>query len=202
MLSTRARIFLATLERRPSIPTKEVEAIIRDQGYPCFSPWLDFHERYAGYLEVFGQDWAVWGLVHEKPVWLLPRKADIDREPHEETWYVTCADTHPSYDYRLDDKGEFLGPPAESFDIHVERIALGWDFHQKGPSRVLTTDELRGPGFQEIFITQIEPHLVAEASDRFFRYYMNENYLVVEDVESGRLLRARQRTQSVTISGT
>jgi hypothetical protein len=194
MLTTRAKNFLSTLERRPAIPTEDVEAIIRGAGCPCFAPWLDFHERYAGYLEVFGRDWAIWGLVHEEPVWLPPRQADIDREPHDETWYITCADVHPSYTYQLDDMGEFLGGPAESFDVYVERIALGWDFHRRSEIRILTADELRGPAFQEIFSDRVKAHLVTEASDSFLRYYMNDTYLVVEDASTGRLRNGWQRT--------
>ena len=193
MLSNRAKSFLATLERRPAIPTKDVELIICDQGLPCFPVWLDFHERYAGFLEVFGRDWAIWGLVHNNPEWLRSRKAEVDREPHEEVWYITCADAHPSYSYRLDNKGEFLGDPAESFDIHVERIALGWDFHQRGQSRALSTAELRALCSQEILMTQMKDDLVSGASDCFFRYYMNDTYLLVEDAKTGMLRKGKVR---------
>src|SRR5215467_1789624 len=111
MLSSRAVAFLSTLERRSFVPTRKVEEIIGNRGYPCYPKWLEFHERFAGYVETIGPDVAVWGLIHENPQWLLPMKADIDREPLQETWYITCADVHPSYNYRLDDKGEFLGNP-------------------------------------------------------------------------------------------
>jgi hypothetical protein len=191
MLSNRATEFLRTLERRPAISTKEVETIILDQGLPCFAPWLDFHERYAGYCERFGRDGAIWGLVQENPQWLPTRKAEIDRESHEETWYITCADAHPSYMYRLDNRGEFLGTPAESFDIHVERIAVGWDFDRRtsGQNRVLTAAELGAQGLLE----RVKPFRIAEASDRYFRYYMTETGLVVEDVKTGVLRRGRVR---------
>src|SRR5258708_6735285 len=96
MLTQRATRFLTNLERRSAIPTKEIESIIRSKGYPCFAPWLDFHERFAGYVEVWGRDWAIWGLAHGAPHWLAPQAAEIDREPHEETWYISCVDCHPS----------------------------------------------------------------------------------------------------------
>jgi hypothetical protein len=59
LISARAEKFLETLERRPAVPTKGVEAIIRDQGAPCFPSWLEFHEQYAGYVDVIGRDSAV-----------------------------------------------------------------------------------------------------------------------------------------------
>jgi len=190
-LTPRAVSFLATLERRPSIPTERVEALIVAGGYPCFAPWLAFHERYAGYLEVFGQDWAIWGLIHENPVWLLPNKPDIDRES-EDTWYARCADAHPTYQYQLDQTGELIGMPAESFDVNVERLALGWEFHRRGKFRIVPDQELRGAAFREVFEREIKGHLVSEASDHFSRQYMSERYLVVEDAGRGILRRARE----------
>jgi len=174
MLTTRANNYLKTLKRHPSIPAKEVEAIIRGQGFPVFDPWLDFHERYAGYEDIIGQDWAIWGLVHEASYWLAPREADIDRELYEETWYITCADVHPSYSYRLTDKGKFLLGPAQSFDTFVERLALGWEFCHMVGSRPMTMDELRAPEFRDEFLNHIKQFLVEEASDNFVRGYMND----------------------------
>lgn len=195
-LSPRARRFLATLERRPAVPTAEVETIITGSGFPCFAPWLAFHDRYAGYVETVGRDGFIWGLVHRNPYWLAPNKPDIDGEGDGQTWYITCADGHPSYDYRLENTGEFLGgAPAESFDIHVERIALGWEFKQRGEVRSLSTDEMRGPAFREAFEDRIKPHPVSEASDRFSRYYMSDSYFVVEWVETGALRRGYERAK-------
>ncbi len=192
MLSVRARKYLETLERRPAVATTAVEAAIRAQGYPCFEPWLEFHERYAGYVEWFGRDGAIWGVIHEKPQWLLPLRADIEKETHEDTWYVTCADAHPSYNYRLDSAGEFIGVAAQSFDIHVERIALGWEFNQRtgGRDRPLTAGDLRGPEFSDL-AERISASLVPEASDRYFRYYMSDTQLLVQDAVTGVLKRGR-----------
>ena len=185
-LSPRARRFLATLERRPAVPTAEVEAIITGSGFPCFTPWLAFHDRYAGYVEAVSRDGFVWGLVHRNPRWLAPNKPDIDSEADEQTWYVSCADGHPSYDYRLDNTGEFLGgAPAESFGVHVERIALGREFMRRGVARTWSADELRGPAARHTFEEKVKAHPVAEASDRFSRYYVSESHFVVECVETG-----------------
>ena len=194
-LSPRARTFLATLERRPAVPTAEVEAIVTGSGFPCFTPWLAFHDRYAGYVEALRQDGFVWGLVHRNPRWLAPNKPDIDSEADELTWYIGSADGHPSYDYRLDNTGEFLGgAPAESFDIHVERIALGREFQRRGVVRAWSDDELRGPAARDTFEARVKAHLVAEASDRFSRYYRSESHFVVECVETGALRRGYDRS--------
>jgi hypothetical protein len=142
----------------------------------------------------------VWGLVHDDPAWLLPRKAEIDREPNDNTWYVTCADVHPSYNYRLDDNGEFLGPPAISFDVHLERVALGWEFSLKGASRVLSKSEVQEQQFTELFNTSIKPpHLIPEASDRYTRYYMSQRHLVVEDAASGSIKSVRELIQNTVV---
>ena len=191
MLSIRANAFLATLERHSRIPTKDVESIIRDQGLPCFAVWLDFHDRFSGYLERFGRDWAIWGLVHQNPQWLLPRKADADREPNEELWYITCADAHPSYSYRIDSKGEFLSAPAISFDVHIERIALGRDFQEKTKCRALSKVELSALDEKEVIAKQLKPFQIAEASDCFSKYYMNDSYFLVEDASSGKLRKGQ-----------
>lgn len=193
MLSRRANRFLETLERRPSIPTSDVEGIILDQGYPCYPCWLEFHERYAGYLEVFGRDSAIWGLAHLSSQWLLPRKVDVDQETNEDVWYITGADVHPSYNYRLDNKGEFLGGPAANFDIHVERAGAFFDFQQNGHCRPLTSGELRTPQLREMVGRALRVDLVAEASDKFFTYYMNDTHLVVESGKTQALVRGMIR---------
>lgn len=183
-LSSRARSFLATLERRPTVPAGEVEEIIIRSGYPCFPHWLQFQDRYAGYVERIGWDTAIWGLIQKNT-------DEPEIEVCEGTWYITCADLHPSYEYRLDNRGEFLGGRAESFDIHVERLSLGWEFCQRGEARVLDADELQGLVFSDHFRKQIKHHLVPEASDRYSRYYMSDTWLVVELARTEEFLDAR-----------
>ena len=69
----------------------------------------------------------------------------LDSELGGKTWQIFCADGHPSYNYRLEQTGEFIGAPAESFDIHVERIARGWEFEQRGACQavILPNHEFR-----------------------------------------------------------
>jgi hypothetical protein len=194
-LSPRAQRFLSTLERRPAVPTAEVEAIITARGFPCFAPWLEFHERYAGYV-LRGNDWFILGLVHRNSYWFGPNYPDVEAEIDGKTWYITCADGHPSYNYRLDNAGEFLGWPAESFDIHIERSALWWEFRQRGGVRVWSVDELRGPVGRATFERAVKQHLITEACDRFFRYYVSDAHFVVERVKTGELRLGYDRVKA------
>lgn len=185
MLTKRAQDYLLTLERRPAPPTREVEQTLKGNGSPCFEPWLAFHESYAGYVEPLGRDTAVWGLVHEQGRWVDAGRASVDKEPHEELWYVVCADVHPSYSYKLDHLGEFLGQPAVSFDVKVERNALTVEFMSRGKTRYLVR-ELKDPACIEEFLkgSKVDPH----TGDRYARYHVSPRYLLKEDVESGKFV--------------
>lgn len=185
-MTDRAIRYLATLQRVPTIPGRDVEKILADQGQPSFMPWLDFHERYAGYVEPLGADTAIWGLVHEQSYWIAPRRVRVTREVHEPIWYIACAEVHPSYQYLLDSNGEFLGVPAESFDIKVERNALRWEFASRPGVAQLRADEV--PQLAPLdFARKVGAELVPAASDRYFRYYIGENHLLEEDAEEGQL---------------
>src|SRR5438105_1956631 len=85
----------------------------------------------AAYIDaVSATEDAVFGLMHSKPTWLAPMHCEVENEPCEDDAYVTCADVHPSYEYRLDKRGHFLAGPAESFEVHLERSALGKEFRE------------------------------------------------------------------------
>jgi hypothetical protein len=62
MLSERARRFLDQCERTTAVPTADAERILRAGGWPTAPAWLEFHDRYAGYVERIYRDAAVWGL--------------------------------------------------------------------------------------------------------------------------------------------
>ncbi len=175
-LSEAAIQFLATLERLPHVPTRQVESILLAAGQPCFEPWLAFHDQFAGYVERMGRDVAVWGLMHERPQWLSPLEADIEPEKDGVTLYITCADVHPSYSYQLDNKGEFLGFPAECFATHVERAGAGSAFKGSSETEAITQAELRDPAF----MARLGPeNVLAPASDSFFNYHEDGDILVV-----------------------
>jgi hypothetical protein len=198
MLTERANKYLSSLKRGPAQPAKLVEQSLFEQGAPCFDSWLFFQERYAGFMEPLGSgDFAVWGIVHEAPRWLDPLRAQIDREVHQPVWYVTCADVHPSYVYRLDQAGAFFTPPAASFDVKVEQNALIWAFFQSGRAQRAQQKELRDPEFltslrQELASKQ-SLQLVVEASDDNTRFYASTTQLVREDARLGSIREAWRR---------
>ena len=190
-LSPRATRFLATLERRPAVPTEEVEALLTAEGCPGFAPWLAFHERYAGYVEWFYHDWFVWGLAHRQSYWL--RSNRVVCECDGSRWSVWCADGHPTYTYELDQDGVFQAYGGNrSFDLYVERVAAFRELLAAG-DRELTRDELRGEAFRDQFREQIVPSLVPELSDEFHHWYVSDKYFVIATAGTGELDRACER---------
>jgi len=167
MLTSRAANYLAGLERLERVSTREVETTLLGQGFPCFAPWLEFHERYAGYVEPMGRDVAIWGIVHRRSEWLDSGRADVDREIKMDIWYAVCADVHPAYNYRLNNDGEFFGRMATSFDVKIERNALVASFSAKGPNRYITS-ELHDAAFAQRLRAELGPRLDAAASDSTF----------------------------------
>jgi len=199
VLTATAERYLGSLTRLPALPAKLVEASVVAQGARCFDAWLAFHETYAGFVEPLGSgDFAVWGIVHERPNWLGARQAELDGEVGQATFYVTCADVHPSYVYRLDQDGEFFTPPAQAFETRVERRALLWDFAQGGRLRPMPAMERNRPevlaGLREAIAAGGELCLVPQASDRYFRYFRDATRVVVEDARRGRILQVWRRS--------
>jgi hypothetical protein len=130
MTTARAQRYLATLHRQDPEPIAAVREAIARELSPPPEPWLEFHERYAGYEEPLGsEEFAVWGIVHRSPYWLAAGEAQVERSGTE--CYVTCAEVHPSFDYRLSATGAFSssggGRRARSFDVKVERDAVVWE---------------------------------------------------------------------------
>jgi hypothetical protein len=190
MLTERANKYLASLKRASALPASLVEKSLFEQGAPRFDAWLEFHDRYAGYVEQLGSgDFAVWGIVFETPNWLDPLQAQVDREQRDPIWYVTCADVHPSYVYRLDQEGGFFAPPASSFDVKIERDALVSAFSHAGKTRRAAQKELHDPEFVSEWRRQLaastDLQLVPEASDAHFRYYEGKTALVFENAKLG-----------------
>ena len=192
MLTERARQYLTSLERLRPVPTKEVERVLGEQGSPCFEVWLDFHERYAGYVEPLGGDQATWGIVHEGSRWMKPGQANV-KKAHEVDvkWFVTCAAVHGSYTYELGDTGMFRERSAESFDIKVERNAARVTFMREAVDRPRLWTKLDDPAFLER--VRRETTVVAEASDRFYRVLMGESLCVVEDAQTREIVEALTR---------
>lgn len=171
-----AKKFLSGLERVPAVTGSKVKEVLDSSEQPCFDSWLEFQDQFGGYVERIGADIAVWGIVHARAQWLVPFKADIEAEKDGSTYYVTCADAHPSYNYQLNSDGEFLGFPAESFAVHVERAAAGWAFRTGFRTQTLSEAELRDPMLHENIG---ETEEVASASDRYCRYYSTGEMLLI-----------------------
>jgi hypothetical protein len=186
MLTHTAQNYLASLRRIEPVPTSEVERVIRTQGDPCPEVWLEFHDRYAGYVEPIGEDTAIWGLVHRDSYWIEPGRASIE-EIEKGLWYVTCAEVHPSYGYYLDNNGVFAGNQARSFDVKVERSALFSAFSAQGPVRMLV-NELNEPDVILALRKDTAGQLETSASDEFSRYYRSTKYLVRENANTGNIV--------------
>ena len=169
-LTSRARSYLVTLERRPAVPLARVVEALARAGCPPLAPWLDFHERYAGIVDPLGRDEAVLGLVHAAPYWRRANEVDVDEEGGERQ--ILCAEVHGSYDYTLDESGAFRsyggGGPCVSFDVKVEQDAVIWDAKRDGRAWMFAWKVTRVPPvglgpLREL----VKAEAVPEASDRF-----------------------------------
>ena len=192
----RVQRLLAKRDRVERVPTSAVVSLLRDVGYPVFEPWVAFHDRFAGYVEPLGAgDIAVLGLAQVAPYcnWMKELAVDVSyyeaEDGEEELYDIACADVHPSFGYRLDQKGQFFGasgrrPAADSYERRLEQMALyheaksadGWD-----------------PILREVPAAKRERLLVAvagaideRASDPYSIWYSTPDWLVVQDTNSGR----------------
>jgi hypothetical protein len=190
MISARAREWLATLERRSAPSVAEVREALKRAGAPAFEPWLSFQERYAGYVEPIGREVSVWGLLHESPAWAPKNAVEVEHTAAEDLWLVTCADVHPSYEYRLDQKGALLAGPARSFDVHVERVALRAWFCSRGQAPTLAFN-VKKPKLVERISAETE--LVREASDEHFEHYLGADILAIHEVARSRWVEVLTR---------
>ncbi len=165
------------------MPVDSVADALRREGLPLHDVWLDFHVRFAGYEEPMGYERAIWGIVHVDPQW---------QDPHE-VWFtrrgdrcaVACADVHPSFDYRLDSRGEFSGigggGPCESFPVHVEQLAAVWETAACSGRRWTTGWELmRDRARREKLRERLGGQPIVEASDRYSTHWRAADIIVRE----------------------
>jgi hypothetical protein len=193
-LSTLAERYLKSLARLPMPLTERVEKELKAEGLPVLESWLDFHERYAGYVEQIWHDRAVWGLMHFKPQWQAPKRLEYFNDFYEEQEriIINCADVHPSYEYQLDEKGKFGRDKASSFDKYIEQSALHWWFTtQIGPEPLQRKFNLKDPKI----IDNIKCHtkLVEEASDEFTRAFLGYSILAYQDMETDQWVQVLSR---------
>jgi hypothetical protein len=199
MLSERARRFLDQCERTTAVPTGDVERILRESGWPVAPAWLEFHDRYAGYVERIYRDAAVWGLVHEDSFWFGPRRAEVDRDEDDEDeggLFIYCAELHPAYGYRLDTAGRFLayGQEASSFDVHVERLAVWREFTADHEAhKIVDQERLHDSEYRAELLARLGERPIPEASDSNFAWYADEETLIADDLSRGHLSNVLRR---------
>ena len=189
-LSERAQRYLSKLKRIMPVPTEEVERTLQRQGLECFPAWLDFHERYAGYVEDLGLEKAVLGIVHARTQWFTPGTAEVRRSYHgDANWFARCAEAHPSFEYELGDTGFFFHrPEASSFEVYLERVAAKLEF-------------LAQPGVKWCWPWLPSPPVppdhdalaVPEASDKHCRLLMSERVYMVCETATGRIIESGTR---------
>ncbi|MFZ5893277.1 MAG: hypothetical protein ACOY0T_19615 [Myxococcota bacterium] len=183
MLSKRAQQYLATFERRPSVPLEEVKRRFAERGQPCSDAWLSFHERYAG-LKGESSRGYVLGLVQpveaSHPAY-APRVEGSDWEgPYCDV--MICVVEPGDSDLELDWHGryKFSGQRADSFDRLIERDALLWEFEAKSKTRYVADDELC-----QGLLPQLETDWIAEASDEYVDCYRSSRYLLFVNARTG-----------------
>lgn len=186
-LSSRAERYLAALPRGSFVPVERLAEALQQAGCLGFDTWLDFHARYAGYEEELGLETAVWGIVHDSPIWLDPGEATVERDGAR--WYVVCADVHPSFDYSLYSDGEFSstggGGRCESFDIKVERSSVLWEATAGGRSWELDFELARvAKSSPEALREWAGGEIVVEASDRYATCWRARDIIVIQRAET------------------
>lgn len=190
MLSPRAQRYLEQLERRPHVEDlAEVRAALEEAGVPATDALLDFHERYAGYVQG-GPDVFVWGLVHAAPQWVAAMAVEEIEE--NGLHYVTCADGHPSYALALDQHGVHYTtacvPRATRFDVMTEQKALVHErvsaASQRGPVAYrrleLCNDRAE---LREGLLPRLAGAEIAEACDRYGNVYATDELVLEHYVE-------------------
>jgi hypothetical protein len=180
-LTVRAEAYLAGLQRVRAPQVALVEERLKRLMPSVPTVWLAFHERFSGYVQLLGQDSAVLGLMHRESQWMTPMECEVEEDPGEDDVYVTCADVHPSYSFQLTKHGHFLGQPASSFEIYIERCALAVEFKTRAsPSGfdVYWDRESLPAGYQDDLLATMRDGIVSVASDDYRTVYLGDNMLV------------------------
>jgi hypothetical protein len=185
-LTKRAQTWLSTLDRETPVATTLVEQWIRDVGGTPHRAWLDFHERFAGYVEELAPgELAIWGLARAKDaeppsMWRKPETVFVVL-PSAGDERISCADAHPVHEYELRANGTFMGAggPCPTFDMKVERQALSHAFSQAGtPRQTLVTKSGDLPEHQKL-LQDMAPFLVPEASTPRAQYFLAPRRFVI-----------------------
>jgi len=184
MISDRAQRYLATLERRPAVMDRaRIEQAFATAGLPVIEPLVDFQLTFGGYVQRYGFNEFVWGILHSRPgpdsAFQRDRLSVLRNDG--EVW-VTCADCHRSDHWFLDARGAlywcFTPPVSVSFATKIERDAIAESLD--GAQRFAPS--MPAPELIAALVPHIEAGRIAEASDAYETLYMHEGiYAAVKD---------------------
>jgi hypothetical protein len=185
-LTKRAAAWLATLSRETPMPTTDVERLILVAGSTPHAAWLDFHDKYAGYIEEVGPgEIAIWGLARSAsasppPTWFAPDSVSIVPPEYGFPEAIRCADVHPVRGYELGADGAFRGTggPAETFEMKIERHGVMKEFYDRGKvKQTLLTRKADEPQHQKL-LSDMAHALVPEASGKAAKFYLEPKRLL------------------------
>jgi hypothetical protein len=184
-LSDMAQVFLAQLDRDPPVPIARVREGLAKAELPELDVWLEFHDAYAGYIEMIGKQGACWGVMHDRirfsPV-ATPGIVHYYGDPGDDDCEVFCADTHPSYNYSLDRRGHLQTGPVDSFDRYVEQCGLWHHFCTTGATPNSNSRLSQEDILALVYNGGAGP--VEEVSDQYQQYWRGDNILAIWDIET------------------
>lgn len=187
-LSERAGSYLSSLEREDPTPIDVVYQLFEDYGVAPVDSWMDFHERYAGYVEHSGESIAIWGLCSETSNRLRPPRTLVCgndagelRKGQGEPEWIQCADVAEPVVYELYRDGEFDGYPCESrsFEVKIERTAIQHLFYREGTVPVFRIDGVSVSRMRAELEAEMSEAIVREASDQYAIYYLTKHRLMI-----------------------
>ncbi len=169
------------LERVETLTDADVAIAFQKVEQPLLPAWLEFHQEFAGYVFHDGRERLELGLVVEEPVWLpagLPEVTVVG-----DSKLVACADAHPSFDYALDQHGEFSGigggGPCETFAKHVEQMAILQNVSAAGFKPVFDYEQ-RSRKFRDAVALELSLSRDQYASDKYTNVRLSSRFLIFE----------------------
>jgi len=190
MISKRAAKYLSTLAREPALRDRiALENAFHAAGVPPLNAIIDFQMTFGGYVQHYGLNTFVWGIIHERPD---PNSAfernrltveSDDEEPGN--YFITCANCHASDHWFLDAKGQlywcFSPPLASSFAVKIERDAVAWELLRQHQLQRLVPS-VSDSEFIAMLVPLIEQGRIDEASDQYESLFLHRGvYAAVKD---------------------
>ena len=179
MPSSRLGKYLHTLERLPAITdATTVGEIIEASGLPIYEPVIEFHCKYAGFVQPYGRVKFIWGLFHQFPHDYSFFKPN---QPHcNQNLFFTCCNCHGSDHWYLDETGAlywcYSPPLATSFETKIERDALVWELGEIYDKAIFQVEfELPTTQILSEVVLRLKDGLISEASDHIESLYWYKN---------------------------